>query len=49
MEKKKCIIDKFKVLGFNSDHERVLFEQHLNFDYTYKSQADKPLLASNTN
>ena len=48
MQFKSSIIDKFAVMGFSTDNERVMFEQRLNFDYTLKPAKKQPILANNT-
>lgn len=49
MQTKENIVDKFSLMGFSSDKERIIFEKRLRFDYTYKLSDEKPVLAKNTN
>ena len=48
MQIKSSINEKFAVMGFHTDNERVIFEQRLNFDYTLKPAQKQPILANNT-
>ena len=48
MQTKDSIIDKFDLMGFRSEKERIIFEHRLDFDYTCKQISEQPICASNT-
>lgn len=44
----ESITQKFLMLGFGSNQERIMFERRFKFDYNYKAQNEQHIIACNT-